>query len=73
MVSSFPLQTIGSDHRIPIMTRRQEKIDLHIMMLAQVAKVAVEFLHTLLVRLGAFAFQALVKLKHHCQPNVPDP
>ena len=33
------------------------------MMLTQIAEVAVEFFHTLFVRLGAFALQALVKLK----------
>lgn len=35
------------------------------MMLTQVAEVAVEFFHSLFVRLGTFALQALVELKHH--------
>ena len=33
-------------------------------MLTQIAKIAVEFFHTLFMRLGAFALQTLVELMH---------
>lgn len=36
------------------------------MMLTQIAEVAVQFFHTLFVRLGAFALQPLVELEHQC-------